>query len=313
MVHRFAEAGDRVFAIDRAEADSVVTDFLGSFGSSVRFIQADLRDRTWYDALPPDRIDVVVHAAAVTNQRLGEELERAAAAVAVNIGGTVNLLDWALQVQPRRVVHASSGAIYGRLLEGSSPLDEATAVDPVNVYAITKFAGERLALRYRIVAGLDVVVARLPSQYGPMERDTGDRTRLSIIHEWCNAALKGDEILVNRSQLPRDYTFVYDVADAIRELSLSPKLHHEIYNISTGLDITQDDIVAVLRDLFPELRVRYYDEPVSNPNDRRRLSPERLLCDTTWKPGFDLRRAVETYVGYLRERPLIARPRAKSP
>ena len=301
IVKRFAEDSELVVAIDLNAPDAAVSEYVSASRERVQFIETNVADENWHRALPGGSYDVVVHAAAITNTADDEEITGARAAVEVNVLGSVNLLCWALEARPGRFVYLSSGAVYGRTEPAARRLDEETQAHPETVYALTKFAGERIALRIAERAGLPLVAARLPSQYGPMERNTKSRTRLSLLEAWCTAAVRGEEIIVNTNAFPRDYTYVGDVADAIFSLAVAPQLRHLLYNIGTGTASGPKEIVAAIRSVIPDARVRYIDEASVTESDRVPVSIERLHADTGWKPSHTLAAGVAAYIGWLRE------------
>ena len=300
VVRRFAQAGLNVVGFDRAAPDATLLRYLGSLAGAVTFVQGDLRDADWHEALPPAPVEFVVHAAAVTNTGADEESERAASAVAVNILGSVNVATWAAHAGVRRYIHCGSGSVYGRAVDTEEPLREDLPLEPQTIYALTKLAAERIVVRLADLLALSLVVARLPSQYGPMERNTGDRTRLSVLQSWCTAAVRGEELVVKLPQFPRDYTYVCDVADAIYQLAVAPSLSYRLYNVSSGIGLPHEEIIGTLRALVPEMRVRYVDDATPNASDRRPFSVERLRTDLGWTPEHTLRAALRSYVEWLR-------------
>ncbi|MDH3296535.1 MAG: NAD(P)-dependent oxidoreductase, partial [Acidimicrobiia bacterium] len=127
--------------------------------------QVDVRDTVAVaEAVGRHQPGVVIHAAAVT---AGPDRERtdARTVVDVNVGGTQSVLDACSQAGVKRLVHVSSGAVYGSASFGPEPLDETTLVAPASpppsYYGITKLAAEQLARRHGQLHDLDVVAARL--------------------------------------------------------------------------------------------------------------------------------------------------------
>src|SRR5262249_19847817 len=132
------------------------------------------------------------------------------------------------------------------------------------------------------------------------ERATPDRTRLSVPQRWCNAAVRGEPVQVNRAQLPRDYTYIADGADAVYRLALAPSLQHDLYNVSAERSITVEMLLDALRQAVPDLTVSYLEDTTPNRADRRPLSAARLRTETGWAPRHDVRQAFAAYVAWLR-------------
>lgn len=111
--------------------------------------QGDVRD---CDALrrviAENAVDRVFHGAIVTAGR-HRELSSARDIVDINVMGTVAVLDAARHEGVKRVVYASSGAVYGDSRFGPEPLDETAPFAPTALYGITKVTGELLTRRYQ--------------------------------------------------------------------------------------------------------------------------------------------------------------------
>ncbi|HZP75037.1 MAG TPA: NAD(P)-dependent oxidoreductase [Pseudolabrys sp.] len=299
LVKHFAEAGNAVVALDRSSPDNPMCRYVASVSDRIAFVRADLSDPHWHRALPTQSADIVIHAAAVTNVSEGEEIARASDAAAVNVGGTMNVLTWALTARPARIIHLSSSAVYGAILDAGDPIDERHPCEPSSIYGTTKLAAEKIALRFAELAGLELVIARLAGPYGPMERQTAERKRLSPIHAWCEAAVTGTALSIHRGTLPRDWIYIKDTAAAIECLAREPDLSHRIYNVSSGSAVTCDDIIGALRELFPALGSRAVNGEAVNLIARP-ISSQRLRSATGWEPRHDLRSGLGDYISWMK-------------
>ncbi|MPZ59852.1 MAG: SDR family NAD(P)-dependent oxidoreductase [Propionibacteriales bacterium] len=310
VARHLAAAGHDVTVLDRETPLAVHEDFLGDVRTRVQMVQADLADPgdMWETRLP--ELDAVVHAAAVTPLVPGTELDLAGAAVAVNVAGTVRVLDLARRRGIARLVHVSTGSVYG--IPDVERIDEDRPLAPVTIYGITKAAADQMAQHYGEVGACEVVVARLAQPYGPMERTTGSRAALSPVHDWAVAAIAGDHLCFSAGDLDlgRDYVYVGDVADAVARLATQDRLEHRVYNVSNGERTT-------LRSVFERIVARVGDTGVgdgrvnlSSAMERPVLSPDRLHRDAGWKASTDLDQGVAATVAWLRTlRPSPARTR----
>jgi nucleoside-diphosphate-sugar epimerase len=151
-----------------------------AFPSGALFVPGDVTDRGALDrAFSHGGIAGVVHLAAITagSERDAREPRRIAE---VNLIGTINVLEAARAHRVRRVVHASTGALYGAAGVGvDEPLDEERHRPvPETMYGITKYAAERTCLRLAALWGLDARIGRLALAYGRWEHASGVRDRL---------------------------------------------------------------------------------------------------------------------------------------
>ncbi len=307
VVRVLASAGRSVVVLDANAPDDVTRRFLGQAAGKVAFVQGDVRDREAVRrALREHQVEAVVHAAALTATRPDVERERAAETVEVNVLGTVAVLEAARSHPLRRLVHVSSGSIYGRT-DPLAPLPETAPANPVGLYPVTKWAGEQVARRYAEIHGIPVAVVRLTLPFGPMERDTGARALLSPFPAWLRAAAAGQELAVPGLAVGRDYTYAEDVARGIVAVLEAPGLSFGTYNIGNGVRSTVGAILDALREHFPRVRYRVApdEEAVTGSlgprTERGPLDPTRLFQDCAYRPSYDLEAGVARYVEWLRQ------------
>jgi len=307
VVRVLARAGRRVVALDANGPDALARRFLGDAAGMVTFVQADVRDRGAVGrALEVHRVEEVIHAAAITANRIEAELARFAETVDVNVMGTVGVLEAAREHSPRRVVHVSSGSIYGET-DPRTALPETAPGNPFGLYPTTKWAGEQLARRYAQIHEMPLAVARLTLPFGPLERDRGARANLSPFPGWLRAASAEQELTVPDLSVGREYTYAEDVARGIVAVLDTPRLSFDAYNISNGVRTTVGEILEAFREHFPALRHRVVPEGgTADPALRVRvergpLDPTRLFTDCGYRPTYDLKSGLAAYVRWWRD------------
>jgi nucleoside-diphosphate-sugar epimerase len=299
--------GDDVIAFSNsAIPEAARAEFTALRGRCVEAL-GDVRDERAlsgvFAAHSPQR---VVHAAALTP---GPQTERAmaAAAVEVNVLGTVRVLEAAACHPVERVVQLSSAAVYGESGFGADLLDEVqTPPHPRTVYGVTKYAAERLALRYAESAGLAVVAARLAAAFGPWERDTGVRETLSPFLQALRIARRGGAaVLARRAVL--DWIYGRDAAAAILALLDRRDPAPAVVNVSPGYTIAFDAFCDALAQRYAGFRWRIASGPEVNVDlygerDRTPLATERLHRDVGWSPRFDAEAAFGDYLDWAGRR-----------
>jgi nucleoside-diphosphate-sugar epimerase len=231
LVRELAESGHAVVGVDLNPPDRYVMGYLGDAAGRVRFARADLGSRGALAAAAADPIDAVVHAAVVTStpETEARDPERV---VAVNLLGTLEALRHARRARARRFVYVSSSGVYGETDAGTA-LGESARVRLGSLYAMTKYASERVVAD-AAGDGLTTASARIAAPYGPMERPTGARTVMSVVHTLVRAAVAGDAVRLAGAERARDWTHAGDVARAIRLLLEARSLAHACYNVSSG-------------------------------------------------------------------------------
>jgi nucleoside-diphosphate-sugar epimerase len=272
-------------------------------------VSGDVRDEAALtDALRRYGAQQLIHGAAVTAGREREKTQAARIAY-VNVLGTIAALEAARRAGVRRVLVLGTGSVYGASAFAGNELDEGRHLPaPETLYGITKFAAERIALRYRRLWDLDAVVARLAMVFGRWEYDSGVRDTLSLPLLATDIAERGGEVVLPARRFD-DWIYGPDVAAALVALLDAPSLRHDTYHVATGQRWTLEDWCAGLRRLFP----RYTFRTASAESEatigggwasgRAPFSTRRLREETRFEPAFTLERALEDFVAWRRAHP----------
>jgi UDP-glucose 4-epimerase len=170
-------------------------------------------------------------------------------------------------------------------------LSEETACDPVSLYAITKYASEKVAARLAALWQADIISVRLSGVFGPWERATGVRDTPSPQIQMMGASQQRKEAILSRPGF-RDWIYASDVADAVTVLVEAAKPKHGLYNISSGrewsaLQWGQD--LAALRHGFVCRLAKPGEAPTVDLHgdaDRAPLSVSRMEQEFGWRARF---------------------------
>ena len=300
IVKDLANNGHDVVSFDINGPDQLLQQFIGEAASKITFIQGDIVDSASIQLLGQGhQIDKIVHAAVYTVNRTALEIERSRDVIAINLEGTANLLELARTQKVTRFVYVSSGAAYGTALPSDQTLNEETPPAPDNLYGITKFSSEMITRRYGELHGLSTVSVRLSTPYGPMERVTGHRAVMSVFYDWIGRAVSGTTINPQDLAGGRDYIYISDIANGIRTVLDATSLPHNLYNITTGIWVTYQQILDAVVELSPET---VFEVPPLRPADsvgegysRGPLSGHRLFEDLGWTPKFELKEGLADY------------------
>ena len=232
LVKEFAGAGHSVVGIDLSPPSRGQVLFLGEVARSVRFVQADLGVSETLEAIEAPA-DAIVHAAVVTSTPEVEQREPQHV-VSVNLLGTLEALRYASRAGAGRFVYVSSSGVYGETDPGVA-LAESAPVQLTSLYTLTKYASEQVVASANGRQNLTSVSVRIAAPYGPMERPTGARTIMSVIHALVRAAIAGTPVRLSGADRMRDWTHATDIARAIRLLAEAPSLQYACYNLSSGV------------------------------------------------------------------------------
>ena len=212
VVDRLLAGGHEVIGVDDLSTGAVenLTAFRGRGGDGSRatFREVDVAGGAFVDVVRASRPDVVCHLAAQAS--VPRSVSDPATDARVNVLGTVNVLEAARRAGVRRVVFASSVAVYG--VPDSLPVSADSPAAPQSPYGASKLCGEIYLETYRALYGLDTLTLTLANVYGPRQSAAGESGVVAI---FVDALLRGAPTKVFGSgDQTRDYVYVEDVADA---------------------------------------------------------------------------------------------------
>jgi nucleoside-diphosphate-sugar epimerase len=236
-------------------------------------------------------VDAVLHAATLHKPHVGSHSRQEF--VDVNVTGTLNLLEAAVETGVARFVFTSTTSTFGRALvpadgEPAAWITEDVVPVPKNIYGATKVAAEDLCELVHRDHGLPVLILRT-SRFFP-EADDRDDVRTA----YADANLKVNELLYRRVDLQ-------DVVDAHRlALDRADAIGFGRYIVSATTPFTRDDLgelrtdaPAVVRRLFPDAE-RIYERRGwrLTPSIDRVYVNARAREELGWAPRHDFRRAL---------------------
>jgi UDP-glucuronate 4-epimerase len=234
------EAGHAVVGVDNFDPfypRSLKEDNLETLhgSSGFEFVEGDIRDSAVLDVLAQTSADCVVHLAGQTD--LEQSVTSTMEHVAVNVNGTVSMLEFCRHQKVGRFVLASTCIVYG----GSEEMpfvEEDPAIRPLSPYAFSKRSAELAAYSYYRLYGLDVTVLRLFSVYGPRQRPEMAISKFTrMISSGQAVPVYGDGSAV------RDYCHVLDVVSGIL-LALKRTSGFDIFNLGSARPHSLTDMIS---------------------------------------------------------------------
>lgn len=306
VVRRLARAGETVISYDLMEPDNYLREFLGSDIERVVFEAGDVTNREQMrEAARRHNVTSIISAAAIT-PRVDREQREPERIIEVNLGGVVNALEVARELPNfRRFVQISSCAVFGDL-PGVSEISEDSPANSTNLYGITKLAGERVALRYGNLFGLDVIAVRPSNVYGPMERFTPGYAGATELREMLRIHFSGQPITVNSLEGPyRDWTYAEDVAEGIeRAWAIEGPQEHRVFILASGEQQSVGEVLAAFRQHLPGLEYRIVpkDEanyPVAGGVPGPLPSNARAREELGWSPRTPFAEGMREYLAWI--------------
>lgn len=242
-------------------------------------------------AIGDARPDVIYHLAGQAYPALS--WRRPALTLAINTGGTANVLDAAVAAGRPRVVVVTSAEIYGLVTDAALPLTEASPPEPRHPYGVSKLAAGQLVAVYAQRYGLPAVEARPFNHIGP-------RQALGfVVPDFASqlAAIKlGRQpavMSVGNLDAQRDFSDVRDVAAAYLALAERGE-PGQAYLICSGQPVSIHYLLSTLSELAGIDVEIVYDPERMRPSDVPCLygSYGKLERQTGWRPRIHLRQSL---------------------
>ncbi|MBN1556946.1 MAG: SDR family oxidoreductase [Lentisphaerae bacterium] len=230
----------------------------------------------------------VFHLAALVS--VVDSIERPLDNHAINIAGTLNVLEAARRAGVRRVVLASSAAVYGNTPE--LPKRESMLPQPESPYAAAKLAGEALLSVYSRQYGLPGAALRYFNVYGP--RQDPKSIYSGVISKFADDAVQGRASTVfGDGRQTRDFVYVRDVVEAnLLALRSRAAGRGEVFNIGSGATASLLDLLDAFSRLAGRTREPVFKD--ARPGDIRHsaASIENARRALRFEPAYTLERGL---------------------
>jgi UDP-glucose 4-epimerase len=234
-------------------------------------------------------IDVVFHLAALTRPRMS--VQSPLPFHTVNVDGTLRVLLHSRASRVKRVVFASSSAVYGN--QSIHPCPEYLAPRPMTPYALHKVIGEMYCGQFTDLYDLETISLRYFNTYGKRSNPNGEYA--AVIPKFIKL-IKEDRIptIYGSGRQTRDFVHVSDVVEAT-VLAAESDIWNCHINIGSGDDISINDLFLLIRHLAGKDMEAIHGPP--------KIEPEKTLADIGrakvmmgWEPKVSLEEGLEELI-----------------
>ena len=207
---------------------------------AVHFTRGDVEDKPKVWRLL-NKIDCVYHLAARVS--VPESVLYPREYNRTNVSGTVAIMEAMRDAGIKRVVLASSGAIYGE--QPGPVVHEKLLPNPTSPYAVSKLAAEGYVQTIGGVWNIETVSLRIFNAYGPGQAIPP--THPPVIPQFVRQILGGGSVIIHGDgRQVRDYVYVDDVVKALAAAATAQGIDRQIINIGTGIGTSLNDLVRLI-------------------------------------------------------------------
>ena len=292
ITRRIIANGDQAVVLD--DFSTGRQENLSGIEDQIKLIKGDIRDYKAVEAAV-EGIDYVLHLAAVpsvpqsiANPRMTNE---------VNIGGTLNVLEASRQAGVKKLVFASSCAIYGD--DPRLPKTEDMAAAPMSPYAIHKLTGEYYCKLYWELYHFPTVALRFFNIFGPHQDPASDYA--AVIPKFITKLLAGKEpIVFGDGEQTRDFIFIDNCVSANLLAATNEKMVGDCFHVASGRKYSLNQLLDSLQriigtDLKPE-----YAEAKEGDIKHSYASIEKSLA-AGYKVGVSFEEGLKRTVEYFKK------------
>jgi UDP-glucose 4-epimerase len=298
LVNTLIADGKQVLAFDyNAPPQGVLEGWKGR----AEFRQGDIRDQKFVASLIAESgtSEPIIHLAGILTTGCDRDPH---AALAINVGGTYNVLEGARQNGGRRVVFASTISVYGRGLP--QPITEDMPLAADGWYGVSKQMAELAGLLYVRRYNADFRAVRFAAVTGAGRVAVGSASLFtSLIAE---KAAKGEPYAVEVTE-DTSYPVVYikDAVDALIKLAYAREAKSRIYNISSG-NVVVDKMIAYVRKVIPEAKFTFAPAPdimaVVAGFKEWVINCDRAAEEIGWRPSYAVEKMVDDIIAITRSK-----------
>ena len=258
-----------------------------------QFYKLNIEDPECEAVFEANKPDVVIHLAAQVNVDIS--MKDPYTDTKTNVLGLVNMLQLSKKYGVKKLVFASSAAVYG--LNEEIPLKEDSLCNPLSPYGINKWVGEQYCEKWSEIYDVDTLYFRFSNVYGPKQGTIGEGGVISI---FIDRVLHGKNLVVfGDGEQTRDFIYVKDVAEAIYrsvEYDLSG-----VYNLSTNTEISINKFIEGLEKMGRMTEI-VYEDPKPGDIKYSRLDNSKIKKELDWVPLHNFQEGLEKTFEWFKQK-----------
>ena len=288
IAEALVQKGEKVRILDNLSTGR--EENIASFRKGVDLVVGDIRDDVLMDQVM-DGVRGVFHEAALVSVGLSVESPRLNHDI--NVLGTFNVMEAARKNGIRRVVCASSAAVYGD--DPRLPKQESHEPAPASPYGASKAINEVYASLYTTLYGVETVSLRYFNVYGERQDPASPYSGVLSLFKKAFEAEEPSLTLYGDGKQTRDFVYVRDVAAANILVMESSSFPGGVFNVGAGRSVSLLEVIGIMENLTgKKSRIAYQDK---RPGDIRYSEADiSALRGIGFQPVYHLEEGLRSYL-----------------
>jgi UDP-glucose 4-epimerase len=287
IVDQLIESGHQVHILD-----NLSTGKISNVNTKAVFHEADLLDGRLSELFAAVHPEVVIHHAAQIDVQTS--LKQPLLDAQINILGTIAILEQCRDHGVRKLIYASSAAVYGT--PEYLGVDERHPLKPLSFYGISKHTPEHYIEAFSTLFGLDYTILRYANVYGIRQDPKGEGGVVSI---FVDKLLQGQQPLIfGDGEQTRDFIYVKDIVRA--NMAALERGSRTIYNISWNVQTTVVELLQLMSELCDQPYSPKFEQPRAGDILHSRLDNGAAIRELGWEPIYSLREGLQETCDYYK-------------
>jgi len=287
LVKRLIKTGHEILIIENFSTS--VNDDL----NDCKIVECDITNPQDLAKVKAKNYDVLLHLAAQSSGPKSFDIPDVD--IKINILGTLNMINWCRDNDINRILFASSFVIYGDNIN-TEILSESEVCNPQSIYALSKYASEKLLKIYAEPLGIKWNALRMFNVYGPgQDLSRNDQGMVSI---FLNIIRNGNYVGVQGSlDRFRDFIYIDDVLQGWERCLYNDQFPNEAYNLGSGVKTSLSFLISSLAEVYEKKNVVKVEELSSTPGDIMGCYADisKISKQLGYEPEFDLEKGIEHF------------------
>ncbi|SDN52971.1 NAD-dependent epimerase/dehydratase family protein [Bacillus sp. OK048] len=271
--------------------DNLITGRLENVHPSAIIHVEDIRGTKAKQIIIKEKPDIVFHLAAQAD--VGKSISEPNYDASVNINGTINILEACHEAGVRKIIFASTSAVYGDL--ETDLLSEADLTVPISYYGLSKLNAESYIRLFCQLNRLPFTILRYGNVYGPRQLPKGEGGVIAVFLD----RIKRHEILSihGDGEQTRDFIYVKDIV--LANIAAIDRGNYETFNISTSKTTSINQLIGYLNKIHSSPIEYVLVDGKKGDIKHSCLTNRKALQSLQWHPAFDILQGLEETYAYV--------------
>ncbi|NWQ42680.1 NAD-dependent epimerase/dehydratase family protein [Bacillus sp. EB106-08-02-XG196] len=254
----------------------------------------DIRGTKAKQIINQEKPDIVFHLAAQAD--VGKSISEPNYDASVNINGTINILEACHEARVKRIIFASTSAVYGDL--ETDLLSETDLTVPISYYGLSKLTAESYIRLFSHLYKLPFTILRYGNVYGPRQLPKGEG---GVIAVFLNRIKRNEMLLIHGDgEQTRDFIYVKDIV--LANIAAIKSGDRQTFNISTSRTTSINQLIGFLNKIHGSPIGYVFVDGKKGDIKHSCLNNQSALQSLEWHPTFDILQGLEETYAYVWQR-----------